>query len=164
MHNLAILFVLIFASNTVLAETREYSFATNPKITIGEKCEGQEVIECDPNIDADFYIERDTDGTPVSVNRINSCQNKNITWTYNPNSLDDLEAPAFFLLFTPPGSYPGRPVKQPWSTEVIQGDGKENQKYTMKTRRPKDDEDECVEYLVIIPSKGVLDPVFIISK
>ena len=109
------------------------------------------------NIDA--FIEVNANGAPESVNDIDSCAGKKVTWTYKDNYPAG-DAPPFLIIFDP-DVYPGNSYKV-LSKSVDQG---KNQEFTLNTRAVKSpDANECLNYDVMIPGKGLLDPVFIIKR
>ena len=164
-----ILFALFFSLSVVAGASgdKEYEeFVIDPgiKFVAGKKCSGDwsTTSSCK---NSTHYIIRDVNGVPVSVSDVNSCEGKRVTWTYDPATVgeDALGAPKFALLFYP--EYPGNNPKSSWSEDFVGGDDKNNQEYTLKTKKlKKSDEPECINYMVIIPTKGILDPVFIIDQ
>lgn len=104
-------------------------------------------------------IELDASGAPSSVGSITTCQNKKVTWTYK-NGFPGGDAPPFAILFKP-SDFPGNANSvKVWSKPV---DSDKNQEFTLQTKRLGEG-DECINYDIYIPEKGILDPVFIIDR
>lgn len=147
----------------VNGEVNEYSIVPNINVITGKKCDDgwSATDECK---NSTHYIIRDAaTGAPLSVTDVNTCEGKDVTWTYDPASIDALGAPKFALLFYP--EFPGNNPKSPYSEDYVDGLGQDNQSFSVKTKKlKKADEPECINYMVIIPTKGILDPVFIIDK
>ena len=164
---ISILFALFFSLSVVAVESgdKEFNeFIIDPGVQFitGTKC-SDELSTSDSCKNSTYYIVRDVNGVPQSVSNVNSCEGKRVTWTYEPSSLDALGAPKFALLFYP--EYPGNNPKSPYSEDFVDGNGKDNQEYTLKTKKLKNSGvPECINYMVIIPTKGILDPIFIIDK
>ena len=164
---ISVLFALFFSLSVVAGESgdkeyAEFVIAPSVKFIPGKKC-SVGFATTDSCKNSTHYIIRDVNGVPVSVSDVNSCEGKKVTWTYDPTSLVALGAPKFALLFYP--DYPGNNPKSPYSEDFVDGSGYDNQEYSLKTKKlKKSDEPECINYMVIIPTKGILDPVFIIDK
>ena len=107
-------------------------------------------------------IEVDANGAPTSVNTIETCASKKVTWKYKNDVAGD--APAFFIIFNPevsPGGSTYNPISKPKPTPV----NATNQELTINTRALKPGQtSECLDYMIVVPDKGILDPVFIIRK
>jgi len=167
LNKICFLFALFFtlsctAGEPVVEAENEFAIQPSVKFIEGKKCD-HEWTNTDVCANSTYFIMRDDDGVPTSVADVNSCEGKNVTWTYDPASIDSLGAPKFALLFYP--EYPGKTPKTPWSEDFVDGYGNNSQEYTLKTKKlKKSEEPECINYMVIIPTKGILDPVFIIDK
>ena len=128
---------------------------------------------CDPAKELEALIDVDANGAPTGVNAIQSCEGKKITWKYKNNVAD---APQFFVIFNPV-VFPGKSGYDPISKPMREHGKVNNQKVTINTRtwgsKHDDDEDddedgvvdpECLNYMIVVPDKGILDPVFIIKR
>ena len=109
-----------------------------------------------------FVAEIEVDkGTPISVDDIQACTSKKITWKYKDDVKDALP---FFIIFNPK-VFPGNrnsynPISKPTRTN---GDVT-NQELTINTGAWNNtDIPECLNYMIVVPDKGILDPVFIIK-
>jgi hypothetical protein len=102
-----------------------------------------------------------TSGAPISVDAIESCEGKKVTWKYKNDVAAD--APPFFIVFNPanfPGNSTYEPISRPKPTPV----NATNQELTVNTRALKPGKtSECLNYMIVVPDKGILDPVFIIK-
>jgi len=107
-------------------------------------------------------IEVDANGAPTSVNTIQTCASKKVTWKYANNVAEN--APAFFIIFNPdisPGGSTYDPISKPKPTPV----NAMNQELTLNIRSLEPGQDsECLDYMIVVPDKGILDPVFIIKR
>jgi hypothetical protein len=117
--------------------------------------------------DAVGLIKLDANGVPKSVSTIDSCEDKKVTWRYEKPYIgkDDDKAPPFMVIFDP-AIYPGKGnnykvLSKPTPNPV----NPTNQEFTINTRALKEyEKGECLNYDIMIPGKGLLDPVFIIRK
>jgi hypothetical protein len=169
LNKICFLFALFFsqsctAGEPVVEAENEFAISSEVKFVKGKKCAEIKLPPITkPCKNSTYFIIRDVNGVPISVADVKSCEGKNVTWTYEPTSIDALGAPKFALLFYP--EYPGKTPKTPYSEDFVDGYDKQNQEYTLKTKKlKKSDEPECINYMVIIPTTGILDPVFIIDK
>jgi len=166
-NKICFLFALFFSLSCAGGESgvsteNEYVILPSIQFIEGKKC-ADEWTTKDVCANSTYFIMRDDDGVPTAIADVNSCEGKRVTWTYNPASIEDLGAPKFALLFYP--EYPGKTPKTPYSEDFVDGYGNINQEYTLKTKKlKKSDDPECINYMIIIPTKGILDPVFIIDK
>jgi len=106
-------------------------------------------------------IDVDANGAPISVDAIVSCEGKKVTWKYK-NDFPNGDAPAFFIIFDP-SSFPGNSSYEPISKAKPNSNNALNQELSIHTRKMKN-APECLNYMIVTPDKGVLDPVFIIKK
>ena len=117
---------------------------------------------CDPNVKTTALINVDANGAPVSVAPIESCGGKQVTWEY---AVDVADAPPFFIVFDP-AQFPGNSTYEPISKPKPNPTNVTNQELRINTRAkkgPSTGPSECINYLIIVPDKGILDPVFIIK-
>jgi len=124
-----------------------------PKTPAPYTCDYAKVFEAKIEVDK---------GAPISVNAIQSCTSKKITWKYKDEVKD---APPFFIIFNPK-VFPGdRNKYNPISKATkIRGEVM-NQELTINTGAwNQTDIPECLNYMIVVPDKGILDPVFIIKK
>ena len=134
----------------------------NLNLATGTKCPvTPTTVPCTGIGDTVALIEVDTNGAPTSVNTIETCASKKVTWKYKDDVAAD--APAFFIVFNPdisPGGSTYNPISRPKPTRV----NATNQELTLNTRALKPGKtSECLDYMIVIPDKGILDPVFIIK-
>ena len=132
------------------------------KFVTGTKCPVTQTTEpCTSIGNTVAQIEVDANGAPVSVNTIETCASKKVTWKYKDDVAAD--APAFFIVFNPdisPGGSSYDPISKPQPSPV----NATNQELTINTRALQPGKAfECLDYMIVIPDKGVLDPVFIIK-
>jgi len=106
-------------------------------------------------------IEVDASGAPTGVSSIQSCEGKKVTWKYK-NDFTDGKAPPFFIVFDP-ADFPGNSSYDPVSKAKPTPVNAQNQELTIHTRKMKD-APECLNYMIVSPDKGILDPVFIIKR
>lgn len=132
---------------------------TTFKVIQGAKCTDETPTDgtC-PAGEAVGLIELDTDGNPSAVNIINACEDKKVTWKYK-NEYAGGDAPPFMVVFDP-SIYPGKSYKV---LSKPTPDAK-NQEFTLNTRKLKGEKNECLNYAVMIPGKGLLDPIFILKR
>jgi len=106
-------------------------------------------------------IDVDANGAPIGVAPIESCAGKKVTWKYKNDVAAN--APPFFIVFNPdisPGGSTYDPISKPKPTPV----NATNQELTVNTRALKPGKtSECLNYMIVVPDKGILDPVFIIK-
>ena len=131
------------------------------KILPGQKCLiGTPTNETCAAGDYIAKIELNAAGEPIKVDTIKSCAGKKVTWQYKDDFTDD--APRFLVVFEQ-DIYPGSSYKVLSKPKIVAG--KEvNQEFTLNTRNKKVEEGECLNYAIMIPGKGLLDPVFIIER
>lgn len=118
--------------------------------------------ECTNNDPITALINVDANGAPVSVAPIESCGGKQVTWEY---AVDVADAPPFFIVFDP-AQFPGNSTYEPISKPKPNPTNVTNQELRINTRAkkgPSTGPSECINYLIIVPDKGILDPVFIIK-
>lgn len=108
-------------------------------------------------------IQVDANGAPTGVAPIESCAGKQVTWKYENDVAD---AAPFFIVFDP-AQFPGNSTYDPISKPKPNPQNVTNQELRINTRAKKGaptDPSECMNYLIIVPDKGILDPVFIIKR
>ena len=134
----------------------------NIKLNLGTKCPvSLTTTDCDDIGDTVANIVVDSNGAPTSVNTIQTCENKRITWKYTVN-VDD--APPFFIVFDPT-VFPGNSTYNPISRPTRDHGEVTNQALTINARALRGTgASECLNYMIVIPDKGILDPVFIIKR
>jgi hypothetical protein len=134
----------------------------NLNLATGTKCPvTPTTVPCSGIGDTVAQIEVDAKGVPVSVTTIETCASKKVTWKYKD---DAANAPAFFIVFNPDIS-PGGSTYNPISKPKPNSANPTNQELTFNTRAMKGSgASECLNYIIVIPDKGILDPVFIIRK
>ena len=107
-------------------------------------------------------IDVDANGAPIGVAPIESCAGKKVTWKYKNDVAAN--APPFFIVFNPDIS-PGGSTYNPISKLTRTPDKKTNQELTINTRSLSAGKNsECLNYMIVVPDKGILDPVFIIRR
>jgi hypothetical protein len=136
----------------------------NFKVITGAKCTPTTpTTEACSAGDAVGEIELDAKGNPSAVNIINSCPGKKVTWKYKKEYAGD-DAPPFLVIFDP-AIYPGNGNNyKVLSSPKPNSNNATNQEFTLNTRKVKSEEDECLNYAIMIPGKGLLDPIFIIKR
>ena len=155
---------------TLIAVSLLIACTHNPSYVIltGAKCPADPVEgKCDAGAgDPVGLIKLDANGAPESVNTINSCKDKTVTWRYEKpySGGENDKAPPFLVIFDP-AIYPGkgnsyRVLSKPTPNPI----NPTNQEFTINTRALKGLEGECLNYDIMIPGKGLLDPVFIIRR
>ena len=119
--------------------------------------------DCPDNDPITALIQVDADGAPTGVAPIESCGGKQVTWKYEN---DVANALPFFIVFDP-AQFPGNSTYEPISKPKPNPQNVMNQELRINTRAKKGaptDPSECMNYLIIVPDKGILDPVFIIKR
>lgn len=133
-------------------------------LVTGTKCPVTVSTEpCQDQGDTVANIRVDSKRAPTSVDTIQTCATKKVTWKYE-NDFTDGDAPAFFIIFDPkvsPGGSTYNPISKPKPTPV----NASNQELTINTRSlSAGNNSECLNYMIVVPDKGILDPVFIIRE
>jgi hypothetical protein len=152
---------------TIIAISLLSACASQSSVTVltGSKCTSTTPTTGDcPSGDVVGLIERDAKGAPNSVNVINACEGTTVTWKYK-DVFPVGEAPPFLVIFDP-DIYPGKSSSsyKVLSKPIPNTANFTNQEFTLNTRKLKGTDDECLNYAIMIPGKGLLDPVFIIKK
>ena len=108
----------------------------------------------------------DSNGAPISVAPIQSCKNGPVTWEYEAGAFPKGDEPPFFIIFDPT-IFPGRGTYRPISSLRANSNNQELKINQTRARagNPNDPNRpaECLNYLIVTPGKGILDPVFIIK-
>lgn len=135
---------------------------TTFKVIQGTKCTDETPTGGACAEEAVGLIELDKDGNPSAVNIINACENKTVTWKYK-NEYAGGDAPPFLVVFDP-SIFPGNSNYTVLSKPKPNANNAQNQELTLNTRKLKGEENECLNYAVMIPGKGLLDPIFILKR
>ena len=118
---------------------------------------------CANNDPITVLINVDANGAPVSVAPIiESCNGKQVTWKYAVNVANPAQ---FFIVFNP-AQFPGNSTYDPVSIPLRDRGDIVNQTVSINTRAKRgasSDPSECMNYLIVVPDKGILDPVLIIK-
>jgi len=154
---------------TIIAILFSSACLSQSSVTVltGVKCTSTTPTTGDcPSGDAEGLIEIDANGAPKSVDVINSCKDTRVTWRYKKDFADG-KAPPFLVIFDP-DIYPGKSGSsyQVLSKPIPNAANPTNQEFKLTTRRLRgtDGDGECLNYAIMIPGKGLLDPVFIIKR
>jgi hypothetical protein len=104
----------------------------NLNLATGTKCPvTPTTVPCAGIGDTVAQIEVDANGAPISVNTIETCASKKVTWKYK--SIVAANAPPFFIVFNPavfPGNSSYKPISKPTPTPV----NATNQELTINAR------------------------------
>ena len=163
---LSILAILLLSACTPDPPAKSISPWNGLKLVKGTKCPVPVTTKLCTDIgNTVANIVVDLNGAPTSVNTIQTCATKKVTWKYQDNvPKDKKNAPAFFIIFNPDVS-PGGSTYNPISKLKRNHDNTTNQELTLNTRALISGKtSECLNYMIVVPDKGILDPVFIIRK